>query len=393
MYVLRQNSFFSVFLGGLVCAYASVASTYANSDSGPLPVAFDESQTQTFSLSLSLVDASIFVTGNGRVKDVCCFGADITWDLTNSSGQGQTKPLSLSGGTVGFNSAPDGSATLGFDHTNPNAPGQTISSLNVDFRNGADWGFAFNEITLDVDADVTGVTGSFDMGLKLRADLNQFSFAQDPGSTNMNSTGFFAPGAISAGIAGTVDARIKDILLGADLDFGEIADFNESVLDDFGLPASSATLTPQGAFPSGPFPQDLLAKLELDFPFALNFPINQTGTAVRGGDSSYNISYTIVGTLVLSNLAYSLEDIVSELGDFDDDDDADGFDFLKWQRGESVDPLGTYALADWEANFGAGGGALSGLVAGVPEPSTFLLAGLGISAMWARRRRWRRTPT
>jgi hypothetical protein len=39
-------------------------------------------------------------------------------------------------------------------------------------------------------------------------------------------------------------------------------------------------------------------------------------------------------------------------GDFDNDGDVDGFDFLKWQRGESPNPLSAEDLADWEVNYG-----------------------------------------
>lgn len=60
-------------------------------------------------------------------------------------------------------------------------------------------------------------------------------------------------------------------------------------------------------------------------------------------------------------------------GDFDGDLDIDGFDFLKWQRGESPGGLSESDLDFWEANFGTGGGALPGGALVVPEPATRLL--------------------
>ena len=39
-------------------------------------------------------------------------------------------------------------------------------------------------------------------------------------------------------------------------------------------------------------------------------------------------------------------------GDFDADNDVDGADFLKWQRGQSPDPLSQADLNAWEANYG-----------------------------------------
>ena len=47
-------------------------------------------------------------------------------------------------------------------------------------------------------------------------------------------------------------------------------------------------------------------------------------------------------------------------GDFDFDGDVDGHDFLKWQRGESPNPLSQSDLADWEANYGTSNSQLPG---------------------------------
>jgi hypothetical protein len=76
-----------------------------------------------------------------------------------------------------------------------------------------------------------------------------------------------------------------------------------------------------------------------------------------------------------------------QLGDYDDDLDVDGTDFLKWQRGESPNPLSSFDLAMWEANFGE---TLSPAVAAAvttPEPSTLLLA-MFAGHVVLYRRRW-----
>jgi hypothetical protein len=62
---------------------------------------------------------------------------------------------------------------------------------------------------------------------------------------------------------------------------------------------------------------------------------------------------------------------VGRAGDFDLDQDVDGADFLKWQRGESPTPLSSGDLTDWRTNFGAT--SLGAASHAVPEPSTATL--------------------
>ena len=64
-------------------------------------------------------------------------------------------------------------------------------------------------------------------------------------------------------------------------------------------------------------------------------------------------------------------------GDFDDDNDVDGADFLAWQRN-----TGLGNLLDWQGQYG------SGTVAVVPEPGAWMLAlvgGLGFAGPMGRR--------
>jgi hypothetical protein len=72
-------------------------------------------------------------------------------------------------------------------------------------------------------------------------------------------------------------------------------------------------------------------------------------------------------------------------GDFDNDGDVDGRDFLKWQRGESPDPLSEEDLEIWQEQYGTSG--LGAGVTAISEPGA--LAGLvlfGIGAILRRRR-------
>ncbi len=60
-------------------------------------------------------------------------------------------------------------------------------------------------------------------------------------------------------------------------------------------------------------------------------------------------------------------------GDFDNDGDVDGIDFLQWQLGASDNPLSAEDLATWAGNFGTTT-PLATTLSVVPEPSSALLA-------------------
>lgn len=72
-------------------------------------------------------------------------------------------------------------------------------------------------------------------------------------------------------------------------------------------------------------------------------------------------------------------------GDFNDDGDVDGSDFLQWQRGESPDPLSASDLADWQANYGATTPLLAA-AATVPEPTSGILFSLALTSVLFRRK-------
>lgn len=65
-------------------------------------------------------------------------------------------------------------------------------------------------------------------------------------------------------------------------------------------------------------------------------------------------------------------------GDFDQDTDVDGFDFLKWQRGESDDPLSAADLALWQSTYGNSSTLAATNIDTVPEPTAAILAFVGI---------------
>ena len=73
-------------------------------------------------------------------------------------------------------------------------------------------------------------------------------------------------------------------------------------------------------------------------------------------------------------------------GDFDDDGDVDGDDFLTWQRGGSPNPLSGDDLANWQSKFGDPPALVADSTA-VPEPSALLLLIVGGTPLLAQRRR------
>jgi hypothetical protein len=73
-------------------------------------------------------------------------------------------------------------------------------------------------------------------------------------------------------------------------------------------------------------------------------------------------------------------------GDFNNDNDVDGQDFLVWQRGEVTNPPNNSDLTDWINSYGTSGSPIRTAVA-VPEPATGLLMLLGsVCALLSRHR-------
>jgi hypothetical protein len=88
-----------------------------------------------------------------------------------------------------------------------------------------------------------------------------------------------------------------------------------------------------------------------------------------------------VGLVNLNNFAgnqyFTVSNVAAPDGDFDNDGDVDGRDFLLWQRGQSDTALSPTDLANWQAEYG--NGPLTSITA-VPEPNSLALLSLAAAA-------------
>ncbi len=96
------------------------------------------------------------------------------------------------------------------------------------------------------------------------------------------------------------------------------------------------------------------------------------GSGLEPGSSLKLVGNNIVVSAIVGS--------VGTPGDFDDDGDVDGRDFLIWQRGGSPNPLSAGDLSAWQSNYGTGGLA-SVVAASVPEPSSTMLAAMAVLAL------------
>ncbi len=169
----------------------------------------------------------------------------------------------------------------------------------------------------------------------------------------------------------------------------ETIDFSQTPLVGIADPNTIGNLVVQetGAISTGKFYQ---AELSFQIDFVEQLPID----GIPG-----LVTVEVTGALVgIADLAVP----IGTPGDFDDDWDVDGADFLNWQRklGETVSP-GTFSddnlnglvesedLAIWGVNFGqidTGANSTEGLASSIPEPAALLIACMGITFLMVVRR-------
>lgn len=125
----------------------------------------------------------------------------------------------------------------------------------------------------------------------------------------------------------------------------------------------------------------------IDFSVVVDGSASFSSTVLGGADfgrlaiSSNQFVHRYIDDLIVTALPFT----PSNDGDFDNDGDTDGRDFLIWQRGNSTPggPLSASDLADWQAGYGS---PLVAAVGAVPEPTSALILLCGLAALSLYRR-------
>lgn len=152
----------------------------------------------------------------------------------------------------------------------------------------------------------------------------------------------------------TFDATAKTITYAMDIDYAGGAFVADSTTTPVDLNHIDC---PVGCgFPTMPISADFFA--EDGWP-------TEASSIYFGGDDS----------VIFKDFSVVVSDEPGLDGDFNEDGNVDGRDFLVWQRGGSPSSLSSSDLALWRDNYGVGGLAA---IASVPEPGSLVLLLLGV---------------
>jgi hypothetical protein len=352
------------------------------------------------------------LTGNGRVQ-----GEDLVWADANDG----LDSLSFGGGPTGPTQqlkAPNGVPLISFGAPNAEAglslqlkyvslkritPGQIVGRIDANsgftFRFGSGFTYGATQPNIIVDGNnfqpnATDQISRFDQNGMTNLILNM----RQPDNTGETHR-FVLRGGPSAetfdGSTATVNIRAKLlagntapnlVIVAKDLDGNDNASnplgadeytfslplnqFNTSTFTTISVPLSSFNLTPFAAGPPS-----------TPFGFA------NAGDGLRTDFNLYEFAGLVPPDTGLLKLELEYMEIRLPGGgvdvDLDNDNDVDGNDFLLIQRGLGS-TTNAATIAEWKTKFG--GPPATGAAAGVPEPSTALLAGCGLALIRCRRR-------
>lgn len=111
---------------------------------------------------------------------------------------------------------------------------------------------------------------------------------------------------------------------------------------------------------------------------------NVAATNLSLGDLTIFWNATIPGNTFEQAVNY-VGGPVGQPGDFNNDNDVLGDDFIVWQRGGTTPPRDAGLLAEWESNYGTISASVA--TSTVPEPAALSLLTLGSLALLGRRTR------
>lgn len=104
------------------------------------------------------------------------------------------------------------------------------------------------------------------------------------------------------------------------------------------------------------------------------FEVSSTGA---GNDEGFLRVTGNIHSFIVGGTEFLIDDVTVHgqrlSGDFDQEGDVDGRDFLLWQRGASPDPLSASDLEDWQGNYGVGMLTATEVASPVPEPGSLIL--------------------
>lgn len=254
--------------------------------------------------------------------------------------------------------------------------------------------------------DLNYVTKEYDFFIdetKVNASPIQFYNTASIAATNV----FISRGAINAGqIIDDISIDedfAKKLLLSIDPTDGDAVVTNNTgaavTLDSYAIGStSSSLLTSWGSLKD----QSLAGWQEASPNTGRVSELNPEGALTLNPGQSFTLNglWNTLGTQDVSDLTFQYRDTALETtlngvvefagasspGDFDNDGDVDGRDFLIWQRGDSPSPLSAGDLAAWQSNYGAGGLSAEASAVSVPEPGSMLLIALGLGLVALNKR-------
>ena len=243
-----------------------------------------------------------------------------------------------------------------------------------------------NEITFPVGTPVTTV---FTPNFAQYVDRDGFRFNKFLGSLSINSINYDGAhpggGGLFVGAAGNETSLTMSRLDGQPFGIESL-----TILERNGPTGLALTL---GARPHGGMPSDFI---EQEFLFDLNTSTYDTFDIAAADPRFASVDYVTFISVespfvdpsstnyIIDRITYSAVNPLA--GDFDADGDVDGHDFLKWQRGESPNPLSETDLVNWQASYGNPNPLVAASLA-VPEPTAGILMLTAAIGMLLRRRK------